>query len=95
MDINPLNPGGRENSSNISRKKFFHTLAHELFHLQHFHLIEGSSNWNSVAHWILEGFAHLPYIEFFKQEYSQTPRSYFRFTIGCSRTGKILFGAAS
>ena len=57
MDINPLNPGGRETSPNISRKEFFHTLAHELFHLQHFHLIEGSSNWNSVAHWILEGFA--------------------------------------
>jgi len=57
MDINPLNPGGRENTPNIPRKEFFHTLAHELFHLQHFHLIGGSKNWNSVAHWILEGFA--------------------------------------
>ncbi len=57
MDINPLNPGGRSNSFNIPRKEFFHTLAHELFHLQHFHLVGGSTNWNSIAHWILEGFA--------------------------------------
>ena len=66
MDINPLNPGGRVNTPNIPRKEFFHTLAHELFHLQHFHLIGGSSNWNSVAHWILEGFAQLAVYRVFK-----------------------------
>ena len=74
MDINPLNPGGRETSPNISRKEFFHTLAHELFHLQHFHLIEGSSNWNSVAHWILESLHNLPCIEFSNRSIPKHPK---------------------
>tara|TARA_Y100000589_G_scaffold326138_1_gene365375 strand:+ start:6625 stop:9114 length:2490 start_codon:yes stop_codon:yes gene_type:complete len=67
MDINPLNPGGRDNIHEISRTSFFHTLAHELFHLQHFHLANGSSYWNNIPPWILEGFAQFAVFRVFEK----------------------------
>lgn len=56
MDINPLNPGGRKVIPQISRSDFFQTLAHELFHLKHYHAI-GDSAWNNLSQWIQEGLA--------------------------------------
>lgn len=56
MDINPLNPGGRKVIPQISRNDFFQTLAHELFHLRHYHAV-GDSAWNNLSQWIQEGLA--------------------------------------
>ncbi|GEM_PF-1066627 len=68
MDVYPSNPTGRSGSSIPKREDFFHTLAHELFHLIHYQIV-GDAFWFRTSEWVVEGLAQFAIFRVFSKAF--------------------------
>jgi hypothetical protein len=67
MDLRPSNPAGRTQSNSGTRDDFYHTLAHELFHLYHYQKV-GDAVWDNTAEWFSEGLAQFAIFWFLENQ---------------------------
>lgn len=66
MDVEPSNPSGWIDTDLPKREDFFHTLAHELYHLLHYQAV-GEAWWSRITQWIGEGLAQFAIFRVFDQ----------------------------